>query len=146
MNGVEDGTGVFEWAALATSGSTSANPASVEKPGVGLVLCDLVCQHPGITHGVQGEEWLRKAGRESRLWFCDAVFGSSHFRRVSRNEVIHGLFSIQLRDRWQDTSSIASQQNNVCGMARADARNFGVLNILDRIGTDANVNPSSNIK
>lgn len=146
MNGVEDGTGVFEWAALATSGSTSADPASVEKPGVGLVLGNLVCQHSGVTHGMQGEEWLREAGRESCLRFCDAILGSGHFRRVSRNEVIHGLFSIQLRDRWQDTPSIASQQNDVCGMARADAGNFGVLNVLDRIGTDANVNLSFNIK
>jgi len=38
VDGVEDGAGVLEGAALAACGSTGTDPAGVEKPGIGAVL------------------------------------------------------------------------------------------------------------
>lgn len=96
VDGVEDGTGVLERAALATGGSTSTDPAGVEQPGICLVLLDLACQHLCVTHGVKGEERLGKAGGEGGLRLSDALLSTGHLGGVTANEVEHGLLSVEL--------------------------------------------------
>lgn len=95
VDGVQDGTGVFERATLATSGGTGTSPAGVEEPSVGVVVLDLVCQHLCVSHWVEGEEGLCEAGREGRLWFCDSLFGTGHLGGVTRNEVVHRLCRVE---------------------------------------------------
>lgn len=100
VDGVEDGAGVFERAALAAGGGTGTDPAGVEEPGVGLVLLDLACQHLGVAHGVQGEEGLGEARGEGGLGLGDTLFGSGHLGGVAGDEVEHGLGGVELGDGW----------------------------------------------
>lgn len=79
MNSVQDGSGVFEStisleilkgeedngilrASFAASGRASANPTGVEEPRVDFVVLHLLCQHLGVSHWVQRQERLGKAG------------------------------------------------------------------------------------
>lgn len=79
MDSVQDGSGVFEssiWleilkgggdngilrASFAASGRASANPTGVEQPRVDFVVLHLLCQHLGVSHWVQSQEGLGKAG------------------------------------------------------------------------------------
>ena len=48
-------------ATLATSGSASSNPSSVQQPGISLVVLNLVGQHLSISHWVQSQERLSEA-------------------------------------------------------------------------------------
>ena len=134
VDGIEDGTSVLERATLAAGGGASTNPSGVEKPGVGLVLRDLVREHAGVAHGVQGKEGLGKAGREGSLGLCDTVLSTSHLGGVTGDEVEHGLLGCKLGDRGENTASIACEEDDVCGVAVGDARNLGVLNVLDGVG------------
>ena len=52
VDGVEDGAGEAEAAALAAGGGTCTDPAGVEEPGVCVVLLDLLGEHLGVAHGV----------------------------------------------------------------------------------------------
>ena len=61
VDGVEDGAGVLEGAALAAGGSAGTDPAGVEQPRIGAVLLDLLREHLGIAHGVQRQEGLGEA-------------------------------------------------------------------------------------
>jgi hypothetical protein len=94
---------------LAAAGSTSTYPASVQQPGIGRVLLNLLCQHLGVTHGVESQEGLGEAGRESGLGLGNTIFSTSHLGGISGDEVEHGLCGVQFRDWWENTSSVTSQ-------------------------------------
>jgi hypothetical protein len=134
VDGVEDSTGVLERATLAAGGGTSANPAGVQKPGVDLVLLHLLGQHAGVAHGVQGQEGLSEARRESSLGLGNTVLGTSHLGGVAGDEVEHGLLGGELGDGGQDTAGIAGEQNDVGGVVVALAGDLGVLDVLNGVG------------
>lgn len=113
MNGVEDRTSVFERATGATLGSRATSPTSVKEPGLSVVLGHLVREHLSVTHGMQDQEGLSKAGRESSLGLSNAVFGTSHLGGVTRNEVVHDLLVGELGNRRKDTAGIAGEENDV---------------------------------
>jgi len=133
MDRIENGTCVLERAALATCVSTSANPTGVEKPCIGVVVGYLVSQHASVAHGMQGEEWLSEARRESCLRFGNTLLGAGHLRSVAGDEVEHGLFGVEFGDGRKDATSIAGKENNVAGMVGANTWNLGVINVFDGI-------------
>lgn len=135
VDGVQDGTGVLERATLTTGGSASTNPTGVEQPGVGLVLRDLVRQHAGVAHGVQGQEGLGEAGGEGSLGLGDTVLSTSHLRGVTRDEVEHGLLGGELGDRGKDTTGVAGEEDDVRGVLVGQAGDLGVLNVLNGVST-----------
>jgi hypothetical protein len=47
----------------------------------------------------------------------------------------HGLRGVELRNRWEDTARITSEENDVAGMTGRQTWNLGVRNVLDGIGT-----------
>jgi hypothetical protein len=49
--------------------------------------------------------------------------------------VEHGLCRVEFGDRWKDTTGIASKQDDVGWVILRDARNLGVVNILNGVGT-----------
>lgn len=134
VDGVEDGAGEAEAAALAARRGTSADPAGVEEPGVGVVLLDLLGEHLGVAHGVKGKEGLGEAGGEGGLGLGDALLGTGHFGGVAGDEVVHCLFGGQLGDWRKDTTGIARKEDNVLGVLVGDAGDLGVLNVLDGVG------------
>jgi hypothetical protein len=134
VDGVEDGAGEAQAASLAASGGSGTDPAGVEEPGVGVVLLDLLGEHLGVAHGVQGEEGLGEAGGEGGLGLGDTLLGTGHLGSVSGDEVVHGLRGVQLGDRGKDTAGVAGEEDNVLGVLVGNAGNLGVLNVLDRVG------------
>lgn len=134
MDGVEDGTSVLEGASLAALGETGTDPAGVEEPGVGLVLLDLVGQHLGVLHGVQSKEGLGEAAGEGSLGLGDAVLSTGHLGGVTGDEVEHGLGGVELGDGGEDTSGVASEEDDVGGSVGGEARDLGVGDVLDGIG------------
>lgn len=135
VDGIENGTRVLQRATLTASGGASTNPTGVEEPGVSLVLGNLVREHAGVAHGVQSEEGLGEAGGEGGLGFCYTVLSAGHLGGVTRDEVEHGLLSGELGDRGQDTTSVAGEEDDVCGVVVGQAGNLGVLDVLDGVGT-----------
>lgn len=133
VDGVEDGAGVLERAALAAGGGAGTDPAGVQEPGVGLVLLDLVREHLGVAHGVQGEEGLGEAGGEGSLWLSDTLLGTGHLGGVAGNEVEHGLLSVELGNRWKDAASVAGEEDDVGRVGAGDAGDLGVLDVLDGV-------------
>lgn len=133
VDGVEDGTGIFEWAALATGGGSGTDPAGVQEPGVGLVLGDLVGKHAGIAHWVEGKERLGEARREGGLGFGDTVFGTGHLGGVARDEVEHGLLGGELGDWWEDTAGVAREEDDVGRVLLGDTWDQSVLDILNGV-------------
>lgn len=96
VDSVQDGTGVFEGATLATSGSTRTDPAGVQEPGIGLVLLHLLSEHGSIAHWVEGKEWLSETCRECSLGLGDANFSTGHLGSVAGDEVEHHLLGSEL--------------------------------------------------
>lgn len=133
VDGVEDGASVLEWATLAAGGSTSTDPASVEQPGIGIVLLDLLRQHPRVAHGVKSQEGLSEARGEGGLGLSHTLLGTGHLGGITRDEVVHGLLGSELGDGRQDTTGVAGEEDDVLGVLAADARNLGVLNVLDGV-------------
>ena len=66
---------------------------------------------------MEREEGVAEAGREGRLRVGDSHDSSSNGSGVAGDEVVHGLGVGELADGWQDTKGIASQEDNVLGMA-----------------------------
>jgi len=135
VDGVENGTSVFERATLAAGGGTSTDPAGVEQPGVGTVLGNLLREHLGVAHGMQSEEGLCETRREGSLWLGDALFCAGHLGGVAGDEVEHSLLGVELGDGWEDTAGIASEEDDVGWVVVTDARNLGVLDVLDGVST-----------
>lgn len=134
VDGVQNGTGVLERATLAAGGGTGTDPTGVEEPGVGLVLLDLLGEHGGVAHGVQGQEGLGEARGEGGLGLGDTVLGTGHLGGVTGDEVEHGLLGGELGDGGKDTAGVASEQDDVGGVVVALAGNLGILDVLDGVG------------
>jgi hypothetical protein len=130
---VEDGAGVLKWATLATGGGTGSNPASVQQPGASTVLLNLLSKHLSVAHWVESQERLCEAGGEGGLWLSDAFLSTSHLGGVTRDEMEHGLRGVELGDRWENTTSIAGEENDVAWMVGGNARNLGVGDVLNWI-------------
>lgn len=133
VDSIEDGASILQGASSATLGKTGTDPTSVEQPGVGLVLLNLVGKHPGVLHGMEGQEGLGEAAGESSLRLSDTIFGTCHLRGVAGDEMEHSLGTVELGNWRQDTASIASEENDVGGHVLGQARNLGVGNVLDRV-------------
>lgn len=134
MDGVQDRTGVAEGAALAAGGRGGTNPAGVDEPGIGVVFGDLVGEHLGVAHWVEGEEGLAEAGGEGCLWFRDTLFGTAHLGSVAGDEVVGNGAGVELGDRWEDTGGIAGEEDEVGWVAVGDAGEFDVGNVFERVG------------
>lgn len=139
MDGVEDSTGVLERASLAALSETGTDPAGVEEPGVGLVRLNLVRQHLSVFHGVESQEGLSEAAREGSLGLSDTVLSTGHLGGVTRDEVEHGLRSVQLGDGRQDTTGVACEENDVRGGVLRQAGDLGVVDVLDGVGAAGQV-------
>ena len=74
---------------------SSARPARVHQPGLHLVRLDPLGQQLSIAAWMPDQERGPKTGRKSGLGICDPNLGSSHFRRVSANEVVHGCSGVR---------------------------------------------------
>lgn len=135
MDGVQDGAGVLEWAALAASGDTGTDPSGVEQPGVGLVSLDLLSEHLGVAHWVESKEGLGEAGREGGLRLSDTLLGSGHLGGVSGDEVEHGLGGVELGNWWENTASVAGEENDVLWVSVRNTRNLGIVDVLNWVGT-----------
>lgn len=134
MDGIEDGASVLERATLSAGGGASANPTGVQEPGVDLVLLHLVGEHVSVAHGVESQEGLSEARRESSLGLGDTVLGTGHLGGVAGDEVEHGLLGGELGDGGQDTAGIAGEQDDVGGVVVALAGNLGILDVLNGVG------------
>ena len=134
VDGIEDGAGVLEGAALAAGGSAGTDPARVEQPGVGLVVGDFVGEHGGVAHGVQGQEGLGEARGEGGLGLGDAVLGAGHLGGVAADEVEHGLGGAELGNGRQHAAGVAGEEDDVGGVVRREAGDLGVINVLDGVG------------
>ena len=131
--GVENGTGVLERAALPARGGPRTDPARIEQPCVGLMMLDLIREHAGVAHRVEGEERLSEAGGECGLGFGDAVFGAGHLGGVAGDEVEHCLLAIELGDGREDAPSVAGEEDDVGWMTIGKAGDLGVLDIFDGV-------------
>jgi hypothetical protein len=134
VDGVEDGASVLERATLAIVLDTSTGPAGVEEPGVGVVRGNLLREHGGVLHGVKSQERLSEARGESGLGLSDTLLGTGHLGGVTGDEVVHGLGGGELGDGRKDTTGVACEKDDVLGVAVGDARDLGVLNVLDGVG------------
>lgn len=47
----------------------------------------------------------------------------------------HGLGRVELGNWWKNTTSIAGKKDDIAGVVGGKARDLGVGNVLDRIGT-----------
>ena len=118
---------------LATGGSTGTDPAGVEEPGIGAVLLDLLREHLGVAHGVEGEEGLSEARREGSLGLGDTLLSTSHLGGVTGDEVVHGLGGGELGAWRKNTTGVACEEDDVLGVAVGNARDLGVLDVLDGV-------------
>ena len=133
MDGVKNSTSVLKRASLATLGGRGTSPTSVKQPSVSLVLGHLVGKHLGVLHGVQDQEGLAEASRESSLGLSDTLLGTCHLGGVTGNEVVHDLLVGQLGNRRNDTTGITSEQNNVGGVGVGEAGNQSIGNVLNGV-------------
>ena len=134
VDGVEDGASVLERATLAVVLDTSTGPAGVEEPGVGVVRGNLLREHGGVLHGVESQEGLGEARGEGGLGLGDTLLGTGHLGGVTGDEVVHGLGGAELGNGREDTTGVACEENDVGGVAVGNARDLGVLDVLDGVG------------
>ena len=133
VDGVEDGASVLERATLAVVLDTSTGPAGVEEPGVGVVRGNLLRKHGGVLHGVESQEGLGEARGESGLGLGDTLLGTGHLGGVTGDEVVHGLGGGELGDGGKDTTGVACEEDDVLRVAVGNARDLGVLDVLDGV-------------
>ena len=78
MNGIDDATSELERATLAGT-ELASSPASVDEPAVDLVFGHTLCEHLGVTTGVEDDEGCTVASGEGRDGFENTVLGSRSF-------------------------------------------------------------------
>jgi hypothetical protein len=49
--------------------------------------------------------------------------------------VEHGLGRIELRNGWENTTSITGEEDDIAWVICGQTRNLSVVNVLDRVGT-----------
>jgi len=116
MNRVDNRTRLCQTHTL-THTVGAAHPAGVYHPHRRIVLFTLLSEHFRILVRMQWQEGLTEAGRERRYGLSNSHFCSSDFAGVPRDKVVHSLFRIKSGNRWDDTRSIASQKDNILGVA-----------------------------
>jgi hypothetical protein len=84
---------------------------------------------------MQRQERLGETRRKGGLGLSDTIFSTSHLRCVTGNEVEHGLGRIELRNGWENTTSITSEEDDIAWVICGQTRNLSVVNVLDRVGT-----------
>ena len=67
---------------------------------------DLLAEKVPVDFGATRHEGRTKAGRECRLGFSHATFGTGNLGGEARQEVVHGLRRGQARDRGKNTERI----------------------------------------
>lgn len=127
MNGVDNGTSLGQAHSLADT-VASADPTGVDKPDLGAVLLALLSKHLGVLVRVQRQESLAEAGRESGNGLSDTHLGTGDLGGVTRDEVVHGLLRSQTGDGRNDTSGIASEEDDILGVA-TDGRHLHVIDV-----------------
>ena len=133
VNGVQDRASVLERATLSSCGRAGTDPTGVEEPCVRTVFFDLLCKHSGVAHGVKGEEGLGEARGEGGLGLGDTLLGSGHLGGITGDEVVHGLGGGELGDWRKNTTGVACEEDDVLGVAVGNARDLGVLDVLDGV-------------
>jgi hypothetical protein len=82
---------------------------------------------------VESQEGLGEARGESGLGLGDTLLGTGHLGGVTGDEVVHGLGGGELGDGREDTTGVACEEDDVLGVAVGDARDLGVLDVLDGV-------------
>ena len=82
---------------------------------------------------MQRQERLGETRRKGGLGLSDTIFSTSHLRCVTGNEVEHGLGRIELRNGWENTTSITGEENDVAGVVGRQTWDLGVLNVLNGV-------------
>jgi len=103
------------------------------------MLFSLLSEHLSIDERMLGEESLTEASGEGWHWLSNSDFSSGNLGGVSRNEMVHGLLSIEFRDWRHNSEGIAGEENNVLWMA-SDSWQLAIADMLERI---ANTSVSS---
>jgi len=131
MNRVNDSSSLGQTHSLANTVSTT-DPACVDEPYLCAMSLALLSEHLSVLVRMQREESLTIASRESRYGFSDTHLCASDLRCVSRNELVHSLFRGKTRNRGEDTSSVASEENHVLRVA-TDSGQLNVVNVFERV-------------
>ena len=97
------------------------------------MMLDLVREHAGVAHRVEGEERLSETGGECGLGFCDAVFGAGHLGGVAGDEVEHCLLAVEFGDGWENATGVAGEEDDVGWVAIGEAGDLGVLDVFDGV-------------
>jgi hypothetical protein len=67
---------------------------------------------------MQRQERLGETRRKGGLGLSDTIFSTSHLRCVTGNEVEHGLGRIELRNGWENTTSITGEEDDIAWVIR----------------------------
>ena len=111
---------------------TTTDPTGVDQPDLSLELLALFGKHLCVDVWVEGKESLAIASREGHLRLSDTDLSSSDLGGVSTDKVVHGLLWVELGDGGQHTEGIASEENDVLGMA-TDGWKLHVADVLKRV-------------
>ena len=85
---------------------SAPSPAGVYQPAGCAMRRDLLAEKVPVDFGATRHEGRTKAGRECRLGFSHATFGTGNLGGEARQEVVHGLRRGQTRDRGKNTEGI----------------------------------------
>merc|ERR1712039_138221 len=133
MDGIDELPRVLQ-AAAAASAIGAPDPARVHQVGARSILVQLCRQHLRVDKWVPHQEGSPEASREGGLWLLHALLSAGNLRCVPGDEVVHHLVLGQLRDRWQHTKGITSQQDDLFWMVLHLGWDPGVGDVLERIG------------
>ena len=95
----------------------TAGPARIDEPAARLVLFYLFFQQLGVNVRVPHHERSTETGAESSARFDNAFFRARHLCGVATDEVVHGLFRCQSRQRRQYAKGVGGQHDNGARMA-----------------------------
>lgn len=131
MDGVDDGSRLSKTHTAADSVATT-DPASVDKPDLGLVLSTHLSKHLSVDIRVQGKESFSIASRERRLRFLDSYFSTCNLRSEATDEMVHSLLRVKLRHWGKNSESVSCQENDVLRVT-ADGWQLHIPDVLQRV-------------
>jgi hypothetical protein len=135
VDSVQDSTSVLERTTLSSSRHGLSGPSSVDEPGIGSVLLDLLGQHLGVAHGVKSQEGLSETCGEGGGGLGNSLLGTGHLGGVSGDEVVGDGLGGELGDGGKDTGGIASKKDKVLGVVVGDTGDLDVGDVLDGVST-----------
>jgi len=133
VHGIDEAASVLERATLADT-VLATSPASVDEPARDVVLGHALGEHLGVAAGVEDDEGSRVAGGEGGDGLEDAVFSSGGLGGVAGKEVVGSLLRGELGDGREDTKGIASEHDDVAGLAVYETGDLSVGDELDGVG------------